>query len=184
MSALALTFHHNLILESSPVTVEFDKDAKSPRLKYTVKLTRNGHVIYDDTYTMGIGHLDLKKGVGFIGSIVTPVTHEEACMFYRWQEKPQAVFIDKKVWASLIVKMVKFQKLVPKLEDVLHSLLSDADADLDAMSFEDWCSNFGMDTDSRKAESTYKKCLEIGQAFRRAFKAGEIEELREWAREQ
>ena len=41
----------------------------------------------------------------------------------------------------------------PTAQDVLESLLSDASsADQD---FEDWCGEYGYDTDSRKAERTY-----------------------------
>ena len=51
----------------------------------------------------------------------------------------------------------------PKVADVMHSLLLDSSAvDMD---FEDWCSDFGYDTDSRKARDTYDKCLELGEAF-------------------
>lgn len=43
---------------------------------------------------------------------------------------------------------------------VFYSISMDSDAAL--MSFEEWASNFGMDTDSREAEQTYKACQEQG----------------------
>lgn len=47
----------------------------------------------------------------------------------------------------------------PPLADVLSSLLSDAsNADT---TFEDWCGDFGYDTDSRKALATYLACQDI-----------------------
>jgi hypothetical protein len=46
----------------------------------------------------------------------------------------------------------------PSAADVLSCLLSDASVE-DATSFEDWCSDFGYDTDSRQAEKTYRDCL-------------------------
>jgi hypothetical protein len=44
----------------------------------------------------------------------------------------------------------------PKAAEVLDCLASDANGASD--SFEDFCSNFGYDEDSRKAEKIYKAC--------------------------
>lgn len=44
----------------------------------------------------------------------------------------------------------------PKISDVLDCLLSDCSAGSE--SFEDFCSNFGYDTDSRKAHETWQIC--------------------------
>lgn len=46
----------------------------------------------------------------------------------------------------------------PTAADVLDCLASDAASVDSARSFEDWCSDIGYDTDSRKAERTYKAC--------------------------
>jgi hypothetical protein len=43
----------------------------------------------------------------------------------------------------------------PKLSEVLDCLASDAASFDNAQSFEDWASDYGYDTDSRKAERTY-----------------------------
>jgi len=43
----------------------------------------------------------------------------------------------------------------PTALEVLGCLVSDATDD----TFEDWCANYGMETDSRKAERTYKACV-------------------------
>lgn len=53
----------------------------------------------------------------------------------------------------------------PDAEGVLDCLLSDCSA-LD-QSFEDWCGDFGYDTDSRKAEATYKACADLGKKVKR-----------------
>lgn len=42
----------------------------------------------------------------------------------------------------------------PKASDVLSCMASDASSANEP--FEDWCANYGYDTDSRKAEKTYK----------------------------
>lgn len=44
----------------------------------------------------------------------------------------------------------------PVLVDVLNCVASDAAGFENAPNFEDWCSDYGYDTDSRKAERTYK----------------------------
>lgn len=46
----------------------------------------------------------------------------------------------------------------PKADEVLDCLASDAAGVENAQSFEDWCSEYGYDTDSRKAEKTYNVC--------------------------
>lgn len=51
----------------------------------------------------------------------------------------------------------------PKIEGVLDCLLCDASTpDV----FEDFCSEFGYDTDSRKAEKTFKACLRVADKMR------------------
>ena len=54
----------------------------------------------------------------------------------------------------------------PKLDDVLYALIGDASASEE--SFDDWCSNFGYDTDSRKALETYLQCQETATKLRKA----------------
>jgi len=66
----------------------------------------------------------------------------------------------------------------PKLHDVVHSILLDSEA-IEHGSFEDWASDFGYDTDSRKAESMYRACLECGLKLRQAIGDNGITQLRE-----
>lgn len=46
----------------------------------------------------------------------------------------------------------------PKVTSVLDCLASDSSSIENARSFEDWANDFGYDTDSRKAEKTFKTC--------------------------
>lgn len=62
----------------------------------------------------------------------------------------------------------------PSVDDVIYSLVSDAGAV--SMSFEDWCSDFGMDTDSRKALATYEACQQAERKLRN-MKLGTLAEL-------
>lgn len=65
----------------------------------------------------------------------------------------------------------------PSAADVLSCLVSDASSGEE--SFEDFCSSFGYDEDSRKAEATWKACKRIapklkqflGDAFERVSQA-------------
>ena len=67
----------------------------------------------------------------------------------------------------------------PSREDAMYSLLSDGTPDFDALTFADWCADYGYDTDSREAEKTYNQCREHGAALRGAIGATGIETLRE-----
>ena len=54
----------------------------------------------------------------------------------------------------------------PSLDDVLHALVSDATACDE--SFEDWCDNYGYNSDSRKALAIYLQCQENAKKLRKA----------------
>ena len=51
-------------------------------------------------------------------------------------------------------------KKPPTLAEVLDCLASDASGVDNAQSFEDWASEYGYNTDSRKAERTYNICVQ------------------------
>ena len=54
----------------------------------------------------------------------------------------------------------------PTSHDVLNCLVSDADGYDNARSFEDWCDTYGYDTDSRKAEATFKQVEQQARKLR------------------
>lgn len=55
----------------------------------------------------------------------------------------------------------------PNLADVVSCLCRDADGELD--SFDDWCSDLGMDSDSRKALAMFEQCQKTRAWLRRAL---------------
>lgn len=55
--------------------------------------------------------------------------------------------------------MLRGKPIPPKADEVLDSLAVDCSGELS--NFEDWCSDYGYDTDSRKAEATFKACQSI-----------------------
>lgn len=52
----------------------------------------------------------------------------------------------------------------PTAADCLDCLLSDASAA--EQTFEDWCSDIGENSDSRKAEQTWKQCAKLGRKLK------------------
>jgi len=54
----------------------------------------------------------------------------------------------------------------PDAATVLDCLASDSSSYDNARNFDDWCSEFGYDSDSRKAERTYRICGEQAKALR------------------
>jgi len=66
----------------------------------------------------------------------------------------------------------------PEVQDVLDCLLSDSDV-LDR-EFEDWASDLGYDSDSRKAERIYKACLKSSGKLK-AFLGEELFEQMRYA---
>jgi hypothetical protein len=55
--------------------------------------------------------------------------------------------------------------VAPSVDDVLCSLVMDSSA-ID-QTFDDWCGDYGYDTDSRKALDTYLACQESGKKLQR-----------------
>ncbi|MEK7499295.1 MAG: hypothetical protein AAB649_01675 [Patescibacteria group bacterium] len=55
----------------------------------------------------------------------------------------------------------------PSAADVLSCLLSDTSGYDFNDSFEDWCSEYGYDTDSRRAKDIYEKCRKISVKLHR-----------------
>ena len=59
---------------------------------------------------------------------------------------------------------------------VMHSLLSD---EIRGMDFEDFCSDFGYDSDSIKAKKIYNACVKNTDKLYRVFTNDELESMRE-----
>lgn len=55
----------------------------------------------------------------------------------------------------------------PGTADVLDCLASDAASVENARDFEDWCAEYGYDTDSRKAHRTYTVCKRQAERLRK-----------------
>lgn len=68
-----------------------------------------------------------------------------------------------------------FRPVAPSAASVFYSLLRDGEAINE--SFSDWCDNYGYDTDSRKALSTYEACCESGRKLCKVFNHEQRQQL-------
>lgn len=98
------------------------------------------------------------------------LAHREAILKHRKSEGGGYTYDElkhKNLTQAGFEQMLKLSKPVkPSLDDVLYCLVSDADAA--EMTFSEWCSNFGYDTDSRKALATYELCQQSADKLRKA----------------
>lgn len=173
-SLAALGF--SLAITSGPTGQVRDNDW--PGIAYTVRLEYKGRSVIETDYSLGVGHVK-PKGTQPPRFSSLAFTEDELSLLYTWQSHPSASFRDKQKHAAVAAKLAKAQKVAPKLADVLHSLISDGEAYFDALSFEDFAANYGYDVDSRKAESIYRKCDEIGRALARGIPADILAKARE-----
>jgi hypothetical protein len=156
------------VAEFVPQSQSRNRDEKDPSLNWKVKITRGGQTLETD-YTQGVGHLP-----GYNFGLSKKYDYRE--------HVTQAA--EKGVWSASLANQTNgllwgAKKLAPPpLADVLYSLASDADV-LDHPTFESWASDFGYDADSRKAEATYRACLEIALKLRAMIGDAKLADLRE-----
>lgn len=168
----------SLVVCSGPRGAVLDKDW--PCIEYTLQLENDRRqVIWTGEYRLGVGHVDPKRYR--TNTTISRASLEETRLIETWQSKPHAQFTNKQLWADAAAQIAKAQKVTPKLDDVMHSLLSDGSAFFDGQRFEDWASDLGYDSDSIKALKTFEACDKIGRDLARAMSRDQIDALREWA---
>jgi hypothetical protein len=119
-------------------------DKEWPHFEWRVTLTR-GDQKHTMPYSMGLAHVQTKCGKRI--ETHTRYRHRP-CEHVRCQGDPVPT--------------------PPTLYDVLTGLKSDA---TEGRTFAEWCGDYGYDTDSRKAMTTYLACQESETASRRLFGA-------------
>lgn len=157
-----------LTLESEFVPFSKSRNAseKQPSLNWKVTLKRNGRPILTTDYMAGSGHCPAyKQGDRSIARVDAVKAECELGLTCR---------ID----AGGYPISMRSKPILPNFADVLHSLASDADV-IDAGGFEEWAGNLGYDTDSRKAEATYRACLDIALKLRSGLGDDGLAKLRE-----
>lgn len=132
---------------------------KDPSLNWRVSFIGQGQgAVLATDYTQGIGHV-----VGLKISRHKTLNDEQ-----QWLTASER--------GMNPVSMKRLPK--PTSASVLHSILLDSDV-LNHDGFESWASEFGYDTDSRKAEGIYNECRKIAGDLVRVFSKAQREHLAE-----
>lgn len=155
IESLATDLGLTMTAEFIPWSKSRNADEKHPSLNWKVTLAHKGKDFLTTEYMAGCGHCpSYKQG---LMSVDEDAAIKNEC------ERGQT-------------RLGK--KIQPILADVLHSLATDADA-IDHKDFEDWCETYAADPDSRKAEATYRACLDIALKLRNALGDDGLKQLRE-----
>lgn len=145
--------------EFVPFSQSRNKDEKQPSLNWIVTVLHNGREILKTDYMAGMAHCPgYKAGM-------RPTLYNMALIEYETEQGYPAYRPHE---SSPPTRKPKSQPIKPDAVDLFYSLSRDSDV-LDYAGFEDWAFNFGYDTDSRKAESIYRECLEIALKLRAAI---------------
>lgn len=164
--AAALIASIGLTVDSEfiPFSQSRNKDEKYPSLNWRVILKRNGEEIVTSTvFSAGSAHCPAYSDptLGRQDSVDRFRAIKQQCETGR-DGKPGR----PGTWIK------------PDSIDVIWSLVSECSA-LDYPDFESWASDYGYDSDSRKAESIYRECLDISLKMNAAIGQDNIAALRE-----
>lgn len=169
IDSLALTYNVTFV----PQSASRNSTEKNPSLNWRVSIARpqrsTANIATD--YMQGIAHVP-----GYVHTIGRlTVTQAEA---YREQHRAAELGTYPQARNGKLCSYLPRKPLsAPNIADVLHSLVLDGDAA--NRSFDDWCSELGLDTDSRKAERMYDACRDIGRQLQRMFTHDELARLQE-----
>lgn len=159
---LSLTMETKFI----PWSQSRNKAEKSPSLNWAVTIKRNGRNVLTTDYSAGCAHAPSYKQ-GDNSMMRHDMVQFECEHGYRATS-----------YSSGRIAQASNRPIQPELRDVLYSLAMDAEV-LDAGDFEEWAGNLGYDTDSRKAETIYRACLNIALKLRNGLGEDGLSKLRE-----
>lgn len=139
---------------------------KSPSLNWWVTIKRGERTLLETDYSAGCGHCPGYR---------QPETGESRAAVARECETGYP-----SRYMANIDAHIRFGNapILPDTRDVIYSLVMDAGV-LDARDFEDWAASYGYDPDSRKAEATYRACLEIALQLRNGIGESGLARLQE-----
>lgn len=174
-AAQGLTMAATFIPFSQSRNASPQEDGKPWRsLNWKVRIERAGRLVLETDYAQGEGYCPAYKAprekLGHPRSVPRhdQILHEIETGYTR-----APMF-----WGSGLGKKLP----PPSIADVLASLSLDASV-LDEGGFENWAASLGYDTDSRKAEATYRACLEIALKLRGALGEDGLKALRDAAQD-
>lgn len=139
-----------------------------PSLNWRVALAKGGRMFLETDYSAGTAHAPGSKAPK--SALVFSGLSESAARadLIAWEIESGYPGQWARWNAGGLHRKAKASPILPDLPDVLYSLSSDAGV-IDAGGFEEWASEFGYDTDSRKAEAIYRACLETALKMRAAL---------------
>lgn len=172
IARLGLTIEADFV----PFSQSRNKAEKHPTLNWRVMVKRNGRAVIVTDYSAGVGHAPSHKAKRI------PVGYGRTLSF--WQRDAGAWecengFAALPQWHGAEgFRADRKKPIKPDPVDVIWSLSRDADV-IDAGGFDQWAADLGYDTDSRKAEATYRACLEIALQLRAAIGDDGLKALQE-----
>lgn len=167
----------SLSCEFVPWSQSRNKNEKDDRgnarrsLNWRVTLKRDGRDIIITDYSAGGGHCpSYKQPMGRVSQYAR--AQQDELVELETENGRVAKRLNEHMPPYATSKAIE-----PSPLDVIHSLVIDAGV-LDASSFEEWAGEYGYDIDSRKAEITYRACLDIALKLRNGIGEQGLEALR------
>jgi hypothetical protein len=149
-----------------PFSQSRNREEKTPSLNWRVTIKRDGRDVLTTDYSAGAAHAPSYKHT--FGKRTAEDRDRDLRTAWECEHGVPAIGIVWEGRGHRIRPGNPAHKINPDPIDVLFSLAMDADV-LDAGGFETWASDLGYDTDSRKAEQTYRACLDIALKLRAAL---------------
>lgn len=166
-----------------PYASRFKLDSSSPiiwegMIRFNVALTFDDKPIYSGPYSIGTGHVKSQyiTGAGYGSNRPDIAKH-----LIRHGLSGEWIGDGEQIAKDMLLTAARIQKLTPKLENVVHSLILDGTAHFDRLTFGQWCGEYVYSDDSIKALETFQTCDRTGREIARHITPDEIDTLREWA---
>lgn len=152
-----------ITLDATEIPTRTDIDLKDWKgaSHWACTLKRDGFAPLSVNYSMGAAHRRWRSAAvkyAIPGSIAPHDIRARFSPISQWGEKETIDLRDYRASCT--------EPIPPTASDILDCLASDACGYDDARTFEDWASNYGYDTDSRKAESIYHTIGQQAKALR------------------
>jgi hypothetical protein len=154
IAALGLEYRARFVPQSESRNAKEEQ----PSLNWSVTITRGRQTLTTD-YMQGIAHLPEYNRLAKVQRTKAAHDYLRSCASTgKYSPVPEKAAFNSFVMGAKPIP-------APLLRDVLYCLVMDAGV-LDYSTFEQWAGEYGYDTDSRKAEATYRACLEIALQLR------------------
>lgn len=150
-----------------------NKDAKEPSLNWRVTIAK-GNARLEADYMQGCAYIP-HYSHAFARNVVYDAAVREACETGKSRIIAHRSAYDAAQGGRAGISPRYREIPAPEFADVLYCLVSDAEV-LEYSSFDEWTRAYGYDTDSRKAEQTYRACLDIALPLRQIVNLDEARE--------